>query len=218
MTGADRRELAFDELPERQFARLLKAVVVPRPIAWVSTVSADGVGNLAPHSFFTFASEVPPVLQFTSIGHKDTLRNATETGEFVINLADLGNRDAVNASGTAYPPGQDEFEALGIEREASFAVKPPRVARSPVAIECRTEGTVEFGESVVVFGSVIHLAISEAVLEGDHPAIDKLAPLARLGRNEWSEIGKVHRIDRIPLEEARGPEFRDAPAREIDEG
>lgn len=198
-----RRELEPGELPERQFARLLKAVVIPRPIAWVSTTSAGGVDNLAPHSFFTFASEVPPVLQFTSIGRKDSLRNATETGEFVVNLADLGNLEAVNASGTTYPPEEDEFEALGIEREPSAAVKPPRVAGSPVAIECRTEGTVEFDESVVVFGRVVHLAISEAVLDGDHPDALKLAPMARLGRNEWSEIGKLHRIDRIPLDEAR---------------
>ena len=198
-----RRELDSRELPAGQFARLLKAVVVPRPIAWVSTTSAEGVDNLAPHSFFTFASEVPPVLQFTSIGHKDSLRNATGTGEFVINLADLGNLDAVNASGTAYPPDEDEFAALGIEREPSVAVRPPRVAGSPVAIECRTEDTVEFNESVVVFGRVVHLAISEAVLDGDHPDIGKLAPMARLGRNEWSEIGKVHRIDRIPLDRAR---------------
>lgn len=198
-----RRELKPGELPKRQFAGLLKAVVIPRPIAWVSTTSAKGVDNLAPHSFFTFASEVPPVLQFTSIGRKDSLRNATETGEFVVNLADLGNLEAVNASGTTYPPEEDEFEALGIEREPSAAVKPPRVAGSPVAIECRTEGTVEFDESVVVFGRVVHLAISEAVLDGDHPDALKLAPMARLGRNEWSEIGKLHRIDRIPLDEAR---------------
>ena len=198
-----RRELKPGELPKRQFAGLLKAVVIPRPIAWVSTTSAGGVDNLAPHSFFTFASEVPPVLQFTSIGRKDSLRNATETGEFVVNLADLGNLEAVNASGTTYPPEEDEFEALGIEREPSAAVKPPRVAGSPVAIECRTEGTVEFDESVVVFGRVVHLAISEAVLDGDHPDALKLAPMARLGRNEWSEIGKLHRIDRIPLDEAR---------------
>ena len=143
------------------------------------------------------------MLQFTSIGRKDSLRNATETGEFVVNLADLGNLEAVNASGTTYPPEEDEFEALGIEREPSAAVKPPRVAGSPVAIECRTEGTVEFDESVVVFGRVVHLAISEAVLDGDHPDALKLAPMARLGRNEWSEIGKLHRIDRIPLDEAR---------------
>jgi len=199
----NRRELAPDELPERHFARLLKSVVVPRPIAWVSTTSRDGIDNLAPHSFFTFASEVPPVIQFTSIGHKDSLRNATETGEFVVNLADLGNLEAINASGTAYPPDEDEFEALGIAREPSAVVGPPRVAGSPVAIECRTEGTVEFGESVVVFGRVVHLAISESVMVGDHPDIARLAPMARLGRNEWSEIGTIHRIDRIDLDDAK---------------
>jgi len=203
MPVSSRRELEAGELPDRRFARLLKSVVVPRPIAWVSTTSEDGVDNLAPHSFFTFASEVPPILQFTSIGRKDSLRNATATGEFVVNLADLGSLEQVNASGTAYPPGEDEFEALGIAREPSAAVRPPRVAGSPVAIECRTEGTVEFEESVVVFGRVVHLAISEAVLDGDHPDIGKLAPMARLGRNEWSEIGKVHRIDRIALDQAR---------------
>lgn len=198
-----RRELVPDELPERQFAGLLKSVVVPRPIAWVSTTSTDGVDNLAPHSFFTFASEVPPVIQFTSIGRKDSWENATETGEFVVNLANLKNLEAINESGTEYPPDEDEFAALGIEREPSMIVKPPRVARSPVAIECRTHGTVEFGESVVVFGRVVHLAISESVLDGDHPDIGRLAPMARLGRNEWSEIGRIHRIDRIPLDQAR---------------
>ena len=197
-----RRELAPEELPERHFARLLKAVVVPRPIAWVSSRSAEGVDNLAPHSFFTFASEVPPILQFTSIGHNDSLQNATATGEFVINLADLTNLEKINASGTAYPPDEDEFEALGVEKEPSTVVKPPRVAGSPVAIECVTEGTVEFGESTVVFGRVVHLAIKESVLDGDHPDIGRLAPMARLGRNEWSEIGEVHRINRIPLEDS----------------
>lgn len=207
--SSSRRELVPGELPERQFAQLLKSVVVPRPIAWVSTTSGEGVDNLAPHSFFTCASEVPPVLQFTSIGRKDSLRNAKETGEFVINLADLGNLEAVNASGTPYPPDEGEFEALGITREPSAIVKPPRVAGSPVAIECRTEGTVEFDESVVVFGRVVHLAIKESVLDGDHPAIERLAPMARLGRNEWSEIGRIHRIDRIPLDQARRAEPED---------
>ena len=206
MPGPDkRRELAPDEISERHFTRLLKSVVVPRPIAWVSTTSAGGVDNLAPHSFFTVASQVPPVVQFTSIGRKDSLRNAIDTGEFVVNLADLGNLEAINASGTAYPPDEDEFEALGIAREESAVVSAPRVAGSPVAIECRTKGTVEFEESVVIFGQVVHLAISESVMDGDHPEITKLAPMARLGKNEWSEIGTIHRIDRIDLKEARRP-------------
>ncbi|HMT03958.1 MAG TPA: flavin reductase family protein [Solirubrobacterales bacterium] len=206
MTGEakpGRRELGLGELPDQQFAGLLKSVVVPRPIAWVSTTSIDGIDNLAPHSFFTFASEVPPILQFTSIGRHDSLRNALDTGEFVINLADFGNLDAVNASATPYPPDEDEFTEAGIEREDSVAVKPPRVASSPVAIECRTESSVDFGSSVVVFGKVVHLSISESVLVDGHPDIGLLEPLARLGKNEWSEIGKIHQLDRIPLDQVR---------------
>lgn len=203
MSGSSKKlELGPSELPERHFTRLLKSVVVPRPIAWVSTTSESGVDNLAPHSFFTVASQVPPIVQFTSIGRNDSFHNATRTGEFVINLADLANANAVNASGTPYPADEDEFVALGIRKEASVEVAAPRVADSPVAIECRTEEIAEFENSVVIFGRVVHLAIDEAVMVDGHPEITKLQPMARLGKDEWSEIGRIHRKTRIPLEEA----------------
>ena len=178
--------------------RLLKAVIVPRPIAWVSSLSEDGIGNLAPHSFFTVASEDPPIVQFTSVGTKDTLSNVNSTGEFVVCLANLPLVGQVNSTGTDYPPEVDEFEAVGLAVEPSETVRPPRVADSPVAIECRTENTLSFGVSTVVFGRVTCIAIDEAVMEGDHPDVSLLAPLARLGRNEWSTIGEVMKIDRIP--------------------
>ncbi len=203
MPGTERRELSATELPGRQFAGLLKGVVVPRPIAWVSTTSEDGVDNLAPHSFFTFASEIPPILQFTSIGRKDSLNNATETGEFVVNLANHENFDRINRSGTDFPNDVDEFELLGVGREPSVMVTPPRVADSPVAIECRTLRTVEFGEAVVVFGEVIHLAIAEKVMVDDYPAVERLRPLSRLGLNQWADLGEIHDRPRI--------RFRDLP-------
>lgn len=185
------------ELPRRDFYRLLNSVVVPRPIAWVSSLSADGVGNLAPHSFFTVACVEPPVVQFTSVGRKDSLRNAEETREFVVNLAPESLFEEVNATGTNFPPDADEFERVGLEREASLRVAPPRVAASPVALECVLAGTVSLGDSTVVFGRVVHAAVDEAVLVDGHPEIELLRPLARLGRNEWSLIGEVRRIDRI---------------------
>lgn len=204
--GPVRRELPSDELPARQYAGLLKGVVVPRPIAWVSTTSMDGVDNLAPHSFFTFASEIPPIIQFTSIGHNDSYRNAVDTGEFVVAIANRENLERVNASATEFPAGADEFELLGIEREPSMVVKPPRVAGSPVAIECRTLRTVDFGSSAVVFGEVVHLAIAESVLRDDYPDINRLQPLARLGLDQWSGIGEIHERNRIPYEEITEPD------------
>ncbi|MEN0015769.1 MAG: flavin reductase family protein [Solirubrobacteraceae bacterium] len=181
---------------------LLTATIVPRPIAWVSSRSADGVPNLAPHSFFTVASADPATIQFTSVGRKDSLANIEATGEFVVCLTPLGLIDEVNASGTNYPPDVDEFDAVGLAREPSATVAPERVAGSPVALECTLAGTHEIGNSTVVFGRVTHIAIDRAVVADDGlPDIHALAPVARLGRNEWSLLGEVRRIDRIPYED-----------------
>jgi flavin reductase (DIM6/NTAB) family NADH-FMN oxidoreductase RutF len=177
--------------------RLLTATVVPRPIAWVSTVSADGTDNLAPHSFFTVSSVAPPIVQFTSIGRKDSLRNVEATGQFVVNLAPESLVDEVNKTATDFPEGVSEFDAVGVEREASARVKAPRVARSPVALECDLHSTLGLGNATVVFGRVVHLAVDETVLDNGHPEITRLRPLARLGKDEWSTIGEVLDLRRI---------------------
>nr|WSY56427.1 flavin reductase family protein [Streptomyces sp. NBC_00886] len=177
--------------------RLLTSAVVPRPIAWVSTVSADGVDNLAPHSFFTISSVRPPIVQFTSVGRKDSLRNVEATGQFVVNLAPEPLIEEVNKTATDFPRGVSEFDAVGVAREASARVKAPRVARSPVALECELHSTLLLGDSTVVFGRVIHIAIDETVLADDHPEITRLRPLARLGKDEWSTLGDVLDLRRI---------------------
>jgi len=177
--------------------RLLTSTVVPRPIAWVSTVSADGVDNLAPHSFFTVSSVTPPIVQFTSVGRKDSLRNIEATGQFVVNLAPEPLVDEVNRTATDFPHGVSEFDAVGVARETSARVKAPRVADSPVALECELHSTLRLGDSTVVFGRVVHIAIDETVLENGHPEITRLRPLARLGKDEWSTIGDVLDLRRI---------------------
>ncbi len=180
---------------------LLNSVVVPRPIAWVSTTSAEGVDNLAPHSFFTIAGIDPPVVQFTSVGAKDSLRNALATGEFVVALCTEPLLEKVNRTGTDYPPDTSEYDAVGLTRESSWLVTPPRVAESPVNLECRLVGTRAFGDCTVVFGQVVHVAVDEAVLRDGRPAVDLLRPLARLGADEWSTIGVVTDHRRIPFHE-----------------
>lgn len=185
-------------MPSRRFYRLLNSVVVPRPIAWVSSRSADGVDNLAPHSFFTVACVEPPVVQFTSVGRKDSLRNVEATREFVVNLAPEPLFEQVNATGTDFPHETSEFDAVGLAREPSRHVTPPRVADSPVALECVLHATTSFGDSTVVFGRVVHAAVRSDVLDDDHPLVERLRPLARLGRNEWTTLGEVLTIRRIP--------------------
>ena len=180
-----------------EFYRVLTASVVPRPIAWVSTLSTGGVANLAPYSFFTVSSAHPPVVQFTSVARKDTLRNVEATGEFVVNLATEAMLDEVNASSAPYEPGTDEFAVLGIAAEPSERVRPPRVADSPVAIECRLRQVIEVGTSFVVMGDVLAVAVRpEALADDGLPGFAALAPLSRLGRDEWGTAPPVRRITR----------------------
>lgn len=190
--------------PHPAFYKFLTAVVVPRPIAWVSTVSDAGVDNLAPHSFFTVACVNPPVLQFTSVGRKDSLRNAEATGEFVVNLTPERLWERINATATNFPADVSEFEAAGLTREPSRMVRPPRVAESPVALECVLHSTLCLGDSTVVFGRVVHAVVDSDVLVDGHPDVTLLRPLSRLGRNPWGAPPTVRAIDRIPYEEWPG--------------
>jgi flavin reductase (DIM6/NTAB) family NADH-FMN oxidoreductase RutF len=185
------------QAPHPGFYRFLTSVVVPRPIAWVATRSAAGVDNLAPHSFFTVSCVNPPILQFTSVGRKDSLRNVEATGEFVINLAPEPLFEQINATGTDFPPEISEFEAVGLTPEASAKVAPPRVAESPVALECVLHSTMGLGDSTVVFGRVVHAVVDDSVVVDGLPAFDLLKPLSRLGRNEWGGPPAVRQINRI---------------------
>jgi flavin reductase (DIM6/NTAB) family NADH-FMN oxidoreductase RutF len=200
----DRSIVDPDVVGARSFYQLLTAVVVPRPIAWVSTTSADGIDNLAPHSFFTVACTDPPIVQFTSVGAKDSLRNVEATGEFVVNFAPVWLYEQVNATGTEFARDVDEFAAAGIEREPSSRVRPPRVSGSPVALECIRHSTIKLGDSTVVLGRVVAAAIDPDVLDGAHPRIDRLRPLARLGRDEWAVLGEIREIARIKPDEWPG--------------
>ncbi|WP_409185430.1 flavin reductase family protein [Amycolatopsis sp. VS8301801F10] len=191
-----RKDFDPAQLAPNAFYHLMTATVVPRPIAWVSSVSRDGVDNLAPHSFFTVASAAPAVLQFTSVGRKDTLRNVEATRQFVVNLAPEPLFEQINATSADFPPELSEFDEAGLTREPSLKVRPPRVAESPVAFECELHSTVGFGRSTVVFGRVVHLAVNEDVLDGDHPMIERLRPLSRLGRDEWGTLGDIKELAR----------------------
>ncbi|MGX5714662.1 flavin reductase family protein [Arthrobacter sp. MAHUQ-56] len=192
-----RRDFDPAQMSSSDFYQLLTAVVVPRPIAWVSTTSVEGIDNLAPHSFYTVASVNPPIVQFTSVGKKDSLRNIQSQGEFVVNLTPASLFEQVNATGTDFPAAMSEFDAVGLSRESSTVVAPPRVKDSPVALECRLHSTLELGDCTLVFGTVVYAVVSTSVLDGDHPQIGLLEPLSRLGRNEWGTLGSIQELRRI---------------------
>lgn len=149
-----------DELPEGFAYRMLTGCVLPRPIAWVSTKSAAGVVNLAPFSFFTVASRSPGAVVFSvgptpDGGIKDSLANVRATGEFVVNIAPPSSMTSVHATGFAYPPDVDEFQACNIADRPSLAVSPPSVADALVSLECRLMQEVAVGSDCLVIGEVV---------------------------------------------------------------
>jgi len=173
-----------------------KALVVPRPIGWVSTISRDGVANLAPYSFFNAVSDRPPMLMFASGGHKDSLRNIEDTGEFTCSLATWALREAMNLSSAPVAPGVDEFQLAGLGKAASRQVKPPRVAESPAAFECRLWKTLPMpphkpgadSSYTVVFGQVVGIYIDDAFIQGGIVQSGAMRPLARLGYMDYSVL------------------------------
>ena len=182
--------------PDTNAYRLLTGLVVPRPIAWVSTVDAEGHGNLAPHSFYTVASGRPPVVLFSSLGRKDTVRNVEQTGEFVISFSSESMLEQVNASSAPFGHGDDEAAELGIATEPSETVAPHRVADSPASIECRLDRIVEVGHAFVVFGAVTAITVVDSALVDGLPAMDRLRPVSRLGGPEWGRPPEVFRMTR----------------------
>jgi flavin reductase (DIM6/NTAB) family NADH-FMN oxidoreductase RutF len=187
------------------FYRFLTSVVIPRPIAWVSTIAPDGTDNLAPHSFFSIASTDPPIVQFTSIGRKDSLRNVEDTGEFVVNFSSEPLLQLINATAVDFPRSVSEFDSAAIERETSRRVRPPRVAVAHVALECRSHTTLRMGNSTLVFGRVLHAAVDDEYLVQGRPSSELLRPLTKLGGDEWGTLGEVLHLSRIPYEEPSAP-------------
>jgi len=200
----DRIEIIAEDQPPYGVSQLLSSSLVPRPIAWVSTTSAAGVDNLAPHSFTTIAAVNPPTLCFVHTGPtvKDTLRNVRETGEFVFNIGSRTLQAAMNHTATPFPGDRGEFDEVGLEREASVQVKPPRVAKAPVVFECRVTGEHQTGDGVMVFGEVVQIGVLREVLAQDGlPDARLLDPITRLGRMEWGTLGDILPLRRLLLDE-----------------
>jgi tRNA-Thr(GGU) m(6)t(6)A37 methyltransferase TsaA len=177
---------------------LLNAIVVPRAIAWVSTLSPDGVANLAPHSYCTVASTMPPVVLFVSSGVKDTLRNIQATGEFVVNVVSEELAEAMNLTAADFPPQVSEFEFAGLEQAPSVTVRPPRVARSPAALECRLLEIRPVGDpaSYVIFGLVQHIRVSPRVWRNGRIDPALLCPVGRLAGSDYSYTRLLFRMPR----------------------
>jgi flavin reductase (DIM6/NTAB) family NADH-FMN oxidoreductase RutF len=187
-----------EEAPGGNVRHLLNAAIAPRPIAWVSTVAADGTLNLAPHSYTTVFSTKPPIVGFVSTGAKDTLRNARSSGEFVYNIVgeELGER--MNLTSADFPPDVSEFSWTGLTPVPGNVITTPRVGEAPIAMECRLVDIYQVpgAESWLVLGEVVYFHIADRVWRDERIDPMLVQPLTRLGGNDYGTLGELFKMKR----------------------
>ena len=184
--------------------KLLIGCVVPRPIAWVSTVDADGVNNLAPFSFFMGVCGDPPTIAFSSGPRegqkKDTAANAARAGEFVVNVVDDPLAEAMNLTSGEYPPGVDEFALTGLTAVPGVRVRAPRVAEAPISLECRLSQIINVGRGPhqLVLGEIVYFHLRDELYNAETGRIDmhRLHPVARLAGEMYGHVRDVYAMKR----------------------
>lgn len=176
--------------------RLLCGIVTPRPIAWITSVDKNGVVNAAPFSSYNYVAHSPPMLA-VNIGSragalKDTARNIESSREFVVNVATIDNMELMHQTSAEFAPGQSETQALGVALLPSIHIKPPRIAVSPVQMECRLEKVVRLGRlNTLYIGEVLAFHLSSRVYDGRHVDSVKMQPIARLGGPYYAALGEI---------------------------
>lgn len=176
--------------------RLLCGVVVPRPVAWITSIDDNGVVNAAPFSSYNYVAHSPPMLA-VNIGSrrgglKDTARNIERSGEFVVNVATEATMELMHQCSAEFAPDAGEPEALGIAVLPSTQVRPPRIAASPVHMECRLHQRVTLGRlNTLYIGEVVAFHLSDAVFDGKHVDSARMRPIARLGGPFYAALGEI---------------------------
>ena len=191
-----------DELPWSVY-RMLTGAVIPRPIAWVSTQSESGVDNLAPFSFFTIVSISPPIIAFAPMDRpessepKDTLRNVTETDEFVVNAVTSDVVEQMNETSGAYDPTEDEFEIANVTRQPSRRVAPHCVREAAVSLECQGYDMFRLETSTLVLGRVVHAHVDDRTVNDNGKFdVEQVDAIGRLAGGRYCSTADRFELDR----------------------
>lgn len=179
-------EFDASEIEPRQNARIVKSAVTPRPIAWVSTRSEDGVDNLAPFSSYNYLGASQPIVMINTSKRddgrlKDTARHAIDTGEFAVNVSTEANLEEMDHTSKSLPPEESEFDLAGVERGECRRISPPRVADAAVTMECSLHDTIEVYDRTLVLGDVEYYHVSESVMTDGQIDAAKVDSVGRLG-------------------------------------
>lgn len=195
-------EFNLADLATTDIYKLMTGSVVPRPIAWVSTLSKDGSLNVAPYSYFNAVSADPPAIMFSTAqkdetSQKDTLTNIIASKEFVVNIVNQATAEAMNTTAIAAPHGVSEFELAGLTAAPSQSIKTPRVKESPIHFECELFDLYPIGQNTVVFGKILHIHVNDSVYQEPYKInTEALQPVGRLAGNSYANINELFTLER----------------------
>ena len=205
-------DIDLDSLPPKEVYFLLTSLVIPRPIAWVSSVDSHGVPNLAPFSYFNIVSTQPPVIHFTAVGEKNSWTNAVATGEFVVNIVSEELLEAMNYTAADFPAHESEFAWAGIKAVPATRLSVPRVGAALASLECTVRKVMSIGNGNMVFGDVIYAHVSEAVWEQGRVQPHLLRPVGRLAGTTYAPLGNIIKLLRPTWADIRAGDAKPAPS------
>lgn len=192
-------EISISQIERQDKYKLLIGCVVPRPIAWITSINEAGLVNVAPFSYFNVAC-IDPMMVSVAVARKpgqvmkDTSRNIAATREFVINMVDASNVEAVNQSSADYPSTISEVEAIGLTKAPSVLVKPPRLQESRIHFECRLHNIITLGDpaaSDLIIAEVVHVHVDDSLYHQGRIDIEQFAPVSRLAGHSYGMIGEI---------------------------
>lgn len=195
-------EIDSSSLSFRDAYQLMISSIIPRPVAWISTIDNDGQRNVAPFSFFMGIGAKPPMLAVSVARRhdhqKDTARNIRDTGEFVVNMCPTQLAEKMVLTSGEYPHEVDEFQVAGLTLVASAVIKPPGVGESPLRMECKLTQIIKPGDNPadLILGEIVHFHVDDSIVENGQPSPFKLDPIARLGGQNYASLTNIHEIPR----------------------
>lgn len=207
-------EVGPDDWQGRAFYFLMNALIIPRPIGWISTMSGSGVRNLAPYSHFNLMGSNPFYIAFASTGIKDSVTNLREVPEFVANIVSMDLLERMNFSACDFPPEEEEFSWTGLTPVSSTKVRPPRVGEAKAHLECEVAQIVTDGGTNIVLGRILHAHVDPAVWRNGRVDPKLLNPACRLAGSSYASLGELVNVQRPEWSNVQGTRGQEAMPRE----
>jgi flavin reductase (DIM6/NTAB) family NADH-FMN oxidoreductase RutF len=208
-------EVGPGDWPAQELYYLMTGLVIPRPIGWVSTISAKGISNVAPYSYFNMMGNDPPYVAFASTGEKDSLRNLRDVPQFVANIVTMHVLEQMNFTSTDFPRDESEFGWAGLTPVKSAKVKPFRVAEARAHIECEVKQIITDHNTNIVLGRIVHTHVDKCVWKDGRVDPRLLDPVCRLSGSGYANLGDIVNVARPFWKDVQGTQGRDKMPRAV---